>query len=63
VSVDARIAEDWGKLNVPDPVPVIDGLMAATARCQGCTLVTRNTADLDRCHVQLLNPFKPVRGR
>src|SRR5258707_9120431 len=38
VGVDARIAEDWGGLNVPDPLPVIDGLLAATARCRGWTL-------------------------
>jgi len=57
VGVDARIAEDWGRFIVPDPVPVIDGLLAATARCRGWTLVTRNTADLARCDVRLLNPF------
>jgi toxin FitB len=58
VSVDARIAEDWGRLSFPDPVPVIDGLLAATARCRGWILVTRNTADLARCDVALLNPFE-----
>src|SRR5215472_9038903 len=63
VGVDARIAEDWGRLNVPDPVPVIDGLLAATARCRGWTLVTRNTTDLASCDVLLLNPFEPVGGR
>jgi hypothetical protein len=31
VPVTARVAERWGRLNVPDPVPVVDGLMAATA--------------------------------
>jgi toxin FitB len=60
VGVDARIAEDWGSINVPDPVPVIDGLLAATARCRGWTLVTRNTADVARCDVRLLNPFGAV---
>jgi toxin FitB len=60
VGVDARIAEDWGRINVPDPVPVIDGLLAATARCRGWTLVTRSTADLARCDVRLLNPFQPA---
>jgi toxin FitB len=60
VDVDARIAEEWGRHNVPDPLPVIDGLLAATASCRGWTLVTRNTADLARRHVLLLNPFKPL---
>jgi len=58
--VDASIAEEWGRLNAPDPVPVIDGLLAATARCRGWTLVTRNTADLARSGVRLVNPFEPT---
>jgi predicted nucleic acid-binding protein len=56
--VTADIAEEWGRLNVPDPVPTIDGLMAATAKVRGLTLVTRNTADLARTGVRLLNPFE-----
>ena len=55
--VTADIAEEWGRLNVPDPVPAIDGLLAATARVHGLTLVTRNTADVARTGVTLLNPF------
>lgn len=55
--ITAAVAEEWGRLNVPDPVPVIDGLMAATARVHGLTLVTRNTADLARAGVPLLDPF------
>ena len=31
-----------------DPVPMIDGLMAATAKVSGLDFVTRNTADLAR---------------
>ena len=58
ITVD--IAEEWGRMNVPDPVPVIDGLMAATAKVRGLTLVTRNTVDLIRTGVPLLNPFEPV---
>ena len=57
INVDAGIAEEWGLLNVPDPVPVIDGLLAATARARGLILVTRNVADLARSRVQLFNPF------
>jgi predicted nucleic acid-binding protein len=60
ITVD--IAEEWGRMNVPDPVPVIDGLMAATAKVRRLTLVTRNTADLIRTGVPLLNPFEPVQG-
>lgn len=44
VGVDAAVAEEWGRMNVPDPLPVVDGLLAATAQAHGWTLVTRNTA-------------------
>jgi len=30
--VDRAITEEWGRMNVPDLLPVIDGLLAATAR-------------------------------
>jgi toxin FitB len=57
VGVDARTAEEWGRTNVPERLPVIDGLLAATARTRGWTLVTRNTADVARSGVTVLNPF------
>jgi predicted nucleic acid-binding protein len=54
--VDREIAEEWGRLNVPDPVPTVGGLLAATAIVHGLTLVTRNTRDVARTGVALLNP-------
>ena len=64
INVDSRIAEEWGRMNVPGPLPVIDGLLAATARVGGLTLVTRNVADLGRSDVRVLNPFEPTgRGK
>lgn len=57
VPVTADIAEAWGRLNVPDPIPVVDGLMAATALVRGWTLVTRNAADVVSTGVRLLDPF------
>ena len=59
VPVTADIAEEWGRLNVPDPVSTVDGLMAATAKVMGLTLVTRNTADVARTGVRVLDPFEP----
>jgi predicted nucleic acid-binding protein len=55
--VDVRVAEVWGRLNVPDPLPVIDTLLAATALVHGLTLVTRNTKDVARTGVRLFDPF------
>jgi predicted nucleic acid-binding protein len=62
VDVDTATADQWGRLNVPDPLPVIDGLLAASARARGWTMVTRNTADLARCGVPVINPFDPPPG-
>jgi toxin FitB len=55
--VDAEIADEWGRMSVPDPIPIVDGLMAATAKVRGMTFVTRNTADVERTGVRVLNPF------
>lgn len=55
--IDRAIAEEWGRMNVPDPLSVVDGLLAATAKVSGLTLATRNTADVESAGVELLNPF------
>jgi hypothetical protein len=57
VPVDAEVADAWARMSVPDPLPVIDGLLAATASVRNWTFVTRNTADVARCGVNTLNPF------
>ncbi len=58
VPVDEPIAECWTRLSVPDPLPFVDGLLAATAKMRGLVLVTRNTADVERTGVALINPFE-----
>ena len=55
--VDAEAAEEWGRMNLPDPISIVDGLMAATAKVRNMTFVTRNTSDVARTGVRLLNPF------
>ena len=40
--ITAAIAEEWGRLNVPVPIPMVDGLLAATATVHSLTLVTRD---------------------
>ena len=55
--VDDAVADRWGRLNVPNPVPAIDGLLAATALVHGLTLVTRNVSDFASTGVAVHNPF------
>lgn len=57
VAIDRPIAEEWGRLNVLNPLPVIDGLLAATARVRDLTLITRNVADVASVGVRVLDPF------
>lgn len=40
--VHDRFAETWGRLNVRDPMPLVDDLLVATAIVHGLVLNTRN---------------------
>lgn len=56
--VDQAVAEEWGRLRAAAArtLPVIDALLAATARVHGLTLVTRNDKDFRGLDVPVLNP-------
>lgn len=56
--VDTAVADEWGRLHALRPIPVIDGLLAATAKVNGLTLVTRNEADVAGLGIEVLNPFR-----
>jgi toxin FitB len=55
--ITVTVANRWGNLMAVRPLPVIDGLLAATALEHNLTLVTRNTADFAQTGVRLHNPF------
>lgn len=57
LAVDAAVALRGARLHVPDPRPVRDGLIAATALVHGMTVVTRNVADFAPTGVAVLNPW------
>lgn len=56
--IDTRVADTWGRLNFPNALPIVDGLLAATAIVHGLTLVTRNVRDVAATGVRCLNPFE-----
>lgn len=58
--IDDAVAEEWGRMSAGRPVPVIDGLLAATAKVHRLTLATRNTADVAGLGADVVNPFGPV---
>lgn len=57
IPVDRPVADAWGRMSAIRPVPVIDGLLAATAEVHGLTFVTRNAADVAGLGARILNHF------
>lgn len=58
--VDQQVADRWGRLAAnmrKSPLPVVDGLLAATAIQFDLTLVTRDTGSLASCGVSIFNPW------
>jgi toxin FitB len=58
LAVDAPTADIWGRLDAIGQVPVVDGLLAATAIRHELTLVTRNVKDVAKTKVTVINPFE-----
>lgn len=55
--VDIAVALRSAALHVPDPRPVRDALIAATALVHRMTVITRNVADFAPTSVSVLNPW------
>ncbi|MFO8073530.1 MAG: PIN domain-containing protein [Polyangia bacterium] len=56
--VDDEVAQAWGTLGLEQPLPPIDGLLAATALIHDLVLVTKNEADVSRAPIEVVNPFR-----
>ncbi len=62
LSVDTEISIEWGNMQGQairsgTTVPVIDSLIAATAKCHNLTLVTRNLDDFKNLPINLINAW------
>jgi predicted nucleic acid-binding protein len=57
VPVTLPVATAWGRQQHLQPLPVIDALIAATARVHGMTVVARNVKDFELAGIQVLNLF------
>ena len=56
--ISEEVAERWGHLTAARTLPVLDGLIAATASAYGLTVVTRNSKDFATSGVKTINPFE-----
>lgn len=61
--IDNAVSDKWGRMSAVRPIPVIAGLLAATAVTKGLTLVTRNDRDIAGLGAMVLNPFRPGEER
>lgn len=57
--VDPSVARRSAALHVPDPRPLRDAFIAATALVHGLTVVTRNVADFEPTGTKIINPWHP----
>jgi predicted nucleic acid-binding protein len=55
--VTLPIARTWGKMGTPNPIPTVDGLLAATAHVHGLILATRNVSHVESLDIEWVNPF------
>lgn len=55
--IDERVARRAARLHIPDPMPEMDALVAATALEHHLTLVTRNIKDFQHLEIDMLNPW------
>jgi len=62
IPIDSAIADRWGLLAAEakrkgKALPVMDGLLAATALHHNLTVVSRNASDFTNTQVHVLNPW------
>jgi toxin FitB len=57
LGIDNAVSDQWGRMSAIRSIPVIDGLLAATAATNGLTLVTCNDRDIAGLGAMVLNPF------
>jgi hypothetical protein len=62
LGIDGAVSDCWGRMSALRLIPVIDGLMAATAMTNDLTLVTRNDRDVAGLGAKVLNPFRMDEG-
>ena len=57
LGIDGAVSDQWGRMSAIRPIPVVDGLLAATAMVSGLTFVTRNDRNVAGLGAAVLNPF------
>jgi predicted nucleic acid-binding protein len=61
--LDQQVADQWGRLGLRQPVPVLDAFLAATALVHGLTVVSRDEEGFRHTGVTVINPFSKSKSR
>ena len=61
--VDERVADQWGRLGLRQPVPLLDAFLAATALVHDLTVVSRDEDGFRGTGVRLVNPFSKLKPK
>ncbi len=57
LGIDNAAAAEWVRMSAIRPIPVIDDMLAATAKTHGLILAMRNECDIGGLGPTVLNPF------
>jgi len=62
IPIDQNVAMKWGEIQgitekLGKTMPSIDGLIAVSGLVHHCTVVTRNTSDMENSTVELFDPW------
>ena len=62
LNIDTEVAKTWGTVQGEleqqgEPMPAVDALIACIGITNSMTVVTRNTEDMERSGVSLINPW------
>lgn len=55
--MDDQVADQWGRLGLEQPIPILDAFLAATALVHGLTMISRDEEGFRHTGVPVINPF------
>jgi predicted nucleic acid-binding protein len=61
--VDDQVADQWGRLGLEQPIPILDAFLAATALVHGLTMVSRDEDGFRNTGVPVINPFSKPKAK
>jgi predicted nucleic acid-binding protein len=55
--IEEKVVDQWGRLGLRHPVPVVDSLLAATAITHDLAVVSRDEDGFRNTGARVVNPF------